>query len=109
MLDFSTDLPRLPAQKSVVIGTTGNVVEVKIDSRVGRISFQPIGADAKLSLDSGLADGEAIGSAEYSTLNADTWWYNSAQRELLSGCAQVTSYFVTAASGTRIEVFVEAS
>ena len=109
MLDFTEGLSALPAQKSVVIGTTGDVVEVKIDARVGRISFQPIGADAKLSLDPGLADGEAIGSAEYSTLNADTWWYNKAQRELLSGCAQVTSYFVTGTSGTRIEVFVEAS
>ena len=106
MIDLSAST-QVPAQGSDTIPGAGKVVEVRWDSRFGRVTIQLITNNGKMSFDPALVDGGDLGAAEYFTVFADGPNNLVTIRRRPQAPNQVVSVFINAANGTRIEAIGE--
>ena len=107
MLDFTENLTRLPTHDALTT-VGGQWTLVKVDARIGRISFRPA-ADVVLSMAT-LADEASVdlGTQKYLTLDAGALVEYTIRRDLCSGCTATQEYYVGhATDAVRVEVTVE--
>lgn len=108
MIDLTT-ATSLPIQESATIDDTGDLLEIRFDSKVAKLSIRFIDADGKLCFDQDLDEGDPIGAAEYSTVSQDEWTEVAVRRDRRTGTTALTKVFVTSDAGVRVEVIGEGS